>query len=114
MTLLKLTIPKQQNEENPIATLEVEDDAIVITAIASFYKVGQVSNWVLSPQGLTFTRSGDSFSSVKLRKDNTTARLTLEVKYATAEAKEVAGSLNVDEMNFVSELPHDVRIKLNQ
>lgn len=111
MAFLKLKIPKQQNEENQV--LEVEDDAVVITPIASFYKVGLISYWILSSQGLTFTKSGSSFSSLKLRKDNATTDLTLEVKYATSDAKEVSGSIKVDEMEFVSELPHDVRMKLS-
>jgi hypothetical protein len=115
MAFLKLTIPKQQNEETPTDTLEVEDEAIVITSIASFYKVGLISYWVLSPQGLTFTKSGSNFSSLKLRKDNANPDdLTLEVRYATSDAKEVSGNITVAKMQFVSELPHDVHIKLNQ
>ena len=113
MAFLKLKIPKQQNEKRLTPMLEVEDEATVITPIASFYKVGLISYWVLSPQGLTFTKSGSSFSALKLRKDNETADVTLEVKYATSDAKEVGGSIKVDEMEFVSELPHDVRIKLS-
>ena len=114
MAFLKLTIPKQQNEETQNSALEIEDDAVVITSVTGFYKVGLISYWVLSPQGLTFTKSGSGFSILKLRKDNASSDLTLEVSYATDDAKEVSGSIKVDQMEFVSELPHDLRIKLDK
>lgn len=114
MAFLKLTIPKQQNEAVPTDALEIEDETVVIAPIASFYKIGLISYWVLSPQGLALTKSGSTFSSLKLRKDNANPDdLTLEVKYVTSDTKEVDGSIKVNEMEFVSELPHDVRLKLS-
>ena len=113
MAFLKLKIPRQQNEENLTDALEIEEDVVVIAPIASFYKVGLISYWVLDSQGLTFTRSGISFSDFKLRKNNETAELTLDVKYATSDDKECSGNIKVDEMRFVSELPHDLRLNLS-
>lgn len=111
MAFLKLKIPKQDCVSD--RWLNVEDDTVIITPIASFYKIGLISYWVLSPQGLTFTRGAVSFSSLKLRKDNTAADLTLEVSYTNNDTKQVSGKLKVGEMEFVSELPREVRVKLN-
>lgn len=112
MTLIKLTIPKQNCTDNEY--FSVEEDVVVIAPISSFYKVGNISRWVLNPHGLQFTTIGNDFSTLKLRKDNSSLELTLEVVFDTPITGEVAHTLKVASMEFVSELPHDVRPKLDQ
>lgn len=113
MAFLKLKISKQQNEKFQSDTLKIEDDTVIIAPIVSFYKSGSISYWVLNPQGLTFTENGDNFSSLKLRKDNTTADLSLQVNYTVNDTDKTDGRITVDKMEFVSEIPHDLRLKLN-
>jgi len=112
MALVKLVIPKQNSPESE--HLSVEEEVIVITSIASFYKVGDISRWILNPHGLQFTTIGNDFSRLRFRKDNSISEdnLRLEVSFDTEATGDIDATLKVQSMEFVSDIPHDVRIKI--
>ena len=114
MTFIKLVIPKQGSPESE--HLSVEEDAVVITSVTSFYKTGDISRWVLNSHGLQFTTIGTDFSTLRLRKNNTVSEdnLTLEVNFDTEATGDIDATIKVQSMEFVSDIPHDVRIKINQ